>query len=39
MSDQVEGQLDGALMSCVNLAEVLQKAEQHNIETGLEFDL
>lgn len=39
-ADEVEGLLDGALMSCVNLAEVLQKAEQHDVETeGLEFDL
>lgn len=39
-ADQLEGLLDGALMSCVNLAEVLQKAEQHRVETeGLEFDL
>ncbi len=27
-------------MSCVNLSEVLQKAEQHSVDTeGLEFDL
>lgn len=27
-------------MSCVNLSEVLQKAEQHGVDTeGLEFDL
>ena len=39
-ADEVEGLLDGALMSCVNLAEVLQKAEQHGVESeGLEFDL
>ena len=39
-ADQVEPLLDGALMSCVNLSEVLQKAEQHDVDTeGLEFDL
>jgi ribonuclease VapC len=39
-ADEVEELLDGALMSCVNLSEVLQKAEQHGVETeGLEFDL
>lgn len=39
-ADEAEGLLDGALMSCVNLAEVLQKAEQHGVETeGLEYDL
>lgn len=39
-ADEVEGVLDGALMSCVNLSEVLQKAEQHGVETkGLEHDL
>jgi ribonuclease VapC len=39
-ADEVERILDGALMSCVNLAEVLQKAEQHDVETeGLEYDL
>jgi ribonuclease VapC len=39
-ADEVEAVLDGALMSCVNLAEVLQKAEQHGVPTeGLEYDL
>jgi ribonuclease VapC len=39
-ADEVERLLDGALMSCVNLAEVLQKAEQHGVGTeGLEYDL
>ena len=39
-ADEVEAALDGALMSCVNLSEVLQKAEQHGAETeGLEYDL
>jgi ribonuclease VapC len=39
-ADEVEQALDGALMSCVNLSEVLQKAEQHAVETeGLEYDL
>jgi ribonuclease VapC len=39
-ADQVEGMLDGSLMSAVNLSEVLQKAEQHDVDTeGLEFDL
>jgi PIN domain nuclease of toxin-antitoxin system len=39
-ADEVEQVLDGALMSCVNLAEVLQKAEEHGAETeGLEHDL
>ena len=39
-ADEVEGVLDGALLSCVNLSEVLQKAEQHGIDTeGLEYDL
>lgn len=39
-ADEVERVMDGALMSCVNLAEVLQKAEQHGVGTeGLEFDL
>ncbi len=39
-ADAVERVLDGSMMSCVNLAEVLQKAEQHavNVE-GLEYDL
>ena len=39
-ADEVEAALDGAAISCVNLSEVLQKAEQHNVDTeGLEFDL
>jgi ribonuclease VapC len=39
-ADEVEGALDGALMSSVSLSEVLQKAEQHGVETeGLEYDL
>jgi PIN domain nuclease of toxin-antitoxin system len=39
-ADEVEGLLDGALMSCVNLSEVLQKAEQHGAKTeGIEYDL
>jgi PIN domain nuclease of toxin-antitoxin system len=39
-ADEVERALDGALMSCVNLSEVLQKAEQYAVETeGLEHDL
>jgi ribonuclease VapC len=39
-ADEVERLLDGALMSCVNLSEVLQKAEQHGVPIeGLEFDL
>jgi PIN domain nuclease of toxin-antitoxin system len=39
-ADEVEGVLEGALMSCVNLSEVLQKAEQHGVDTeGLEYDL
>ena len=39
-ADQVEAMLDGALMSCVNLSEVLQKAEQHDVDTeGIEHDL
>ena len=39
-ADEVEGMLDGALMSSVNLSEVLQKAEQHGVGTeGLEYDL
>ena len=38
-ADQVEALLDGAMMSCVNLSEVLQKA-QHDVSTeGLEYDL
>ena len=39
-ADEVEGLLDGASMSCVNLSEVIQKAEQHGVETeGLEYHL
>ena len=39
-ADEVERLLDGSLMSCVNLSEVLQKAEQHGVDTeGLEVDL
>ncbi len=39
-ADEVERLLDGAVMSCVNLSEVLQKAEQHGVHTeGLEFEL
>ncbi|HEX5938391.1 MAG TPA: PIN domain-containing protein [Actinomycetota bacterium] len=39
-ADEVETLLDGALMSCVNLSEVIQKAEQHDVATeGLESDL
>jgi len=39
-ADEVEALLDGAVMSAVNLSEVLQKSEQHGIDTeGLEFDL
>jgi len=39
-ADEVETALDGAVISCVNLSEVLQKAEQHGVDTeGLEFDL
>ncbi len=39
-ADEVEAALDGAAMSCVNLSEVLQKAEQHGVDTeGLEFDI
>lgn len=39
-ADEVERLLDGALMSSVNLSEVLQKAEQHGVQTdGLEYDL
>jgi ribonuclease VapC len=39
-ADEVERLLDGALVSCVNLSEVLQKAEQHGVRTeGLEYDL
>jgi PIN domain nuclease of toxin-antitoxin system len=39
-ADEVEASLEGAAMSTVNLSEVLQKSEQHGIDTeGLEFDL
>jgi ribonuclease VapC len=39
-ADLVEEMLDGSLMSSVNLSEVLQKAEQHGVDTeGLEYDL
>jgi ribonuclease VapC len=39
-ADVVESALDHAEMSCVNVSEVLQKAEQHGIDTeGLEIDL
>jgi PIN domain nuclease of toxin-antitoxin system len=39
-ADQVEELLGGALMSAVNLSEVIQKAEQHGANTeGLEYDL
>lgn len=39
-ADEVEKLLDGSAMSTVNLSEVLQKSEQHGIDTeGLEFDL
>lgn len=39
-ADGVEAALDDAAMSTVNLSEVLQKAEQHGVDTeGLEFDL
>ncbi|MGZ8579447.1 MAG: type II toxin-antitoxin system VapC family toxin [Actinomycetota bacterium] len=39
-ADVVEAALDDAKMSCVNVSEVLQKAEQHGIDTeGLETDL
>lgn len=39
-ADEVEGHLDAALMSTVNLSEVIQKAEQHGVNTeGLEYDL
>lgn len=39
-ADEVESLLDVALMSCVNLSEVIQKAEQHGVNTeGLEHDL
>jgi ribonuclease VapC len=39
-ANAVEAALDDAAMSTVNLSEVLQKAEQHGVDTeGLEFDL
>jgi ribonuclease VapC len=39
-ADEVESLLDSALMSSVNLSEVIQKAEQHGVRTeGLEYDL
>ena len=39
-ADEVERMLDGSMMSCVNLSEVLQKAEQHAVDVeGLEYDL
>jgi PIN domain nuclease of toxin-antitoxin system len=39
-ADEVESLLEGAAMSAVNLSEVLQKSEQHGIDTeGLESDL
>ena len=39
-ADEIESLLEAALMSCVNLAEVIQKAEQHDVNTeGLEYDL
>jgi len=39
-ADEVGSLLDGALMSSVNLSEVIQKAEQHGVNTeGLESDL
>ncbi len=39
-ADEVESLLDAALMSSVNLSEVIQKAEQHDVNTeGLEYDL
>jgi ribonuclease VapC len=39
-ADQIEALVEGAAMSTVNLSEVLQKSEQHGIDTeGLEFDL
>ncbi len=39
-ADAVERAMDGSMMSCVNLAEVLQKAEQHAVDVeGLEYDL
>jgi ribonuclease VapC len=39
-ADEVESVLEGSVMSCVNLSEVLQKAEQHGADVeGLEYDL
>jgi len=39
-ADAVEDSLGDAVMSMVNLSEVLRKAEQHGIDTeGLEYDL
>jgi ribonuclease VapC len=39
-ADLIEEMLDGSVMSSVNLSEVLQKAEQHDVDTeGLEYDL
>jgi ribonuclease VapC len=39
-ADEVELLLDGAVMSAVNLSEVLQKARQHGVDiAGLEADL
>ena len=39
-AEEVERLLDGATMSAVNLSEVIQKGEQHGVDTeGLEYDL
>lgn len=39
-ADEVERLLDGASMASINLSEVIQKAEQHGVDTeGLEYDL
>ena len=39
-ADEVESLLDAALMASVNLSEVIQKGEQHDVNTeGLEYDL
>ena len=39
-ADEVERLLDGASMASINLSEVIQKAEQHSVDTeGLEYDL
>jgi PIN domain nuclease of toxin-antitoxin system len=39
-AEEVELLLDGASMSAVNLSEVMQKGDQHGVDTeGLEFDL